>query len=103
MPRNALLGKGRVTIASGAGNVQLPEYVTLRTGSRSHKSENVEVEVRRGNKVQDPIYSKWKPMHGVRVSYRFYHENKVSTVYDDHTVTFLTTGPWKVQVELPVE
>jgi hypothetical protein len=101
MPRNASLGPGRVTIASGAGSLQLPEHVTVSTGKHSEIPENVEIIVRRGNTVRDPVYSEWVPMHGARVTYRKYHKNLVSTVYDDHTVTFLCTGPWKVQAELP--
>lgn len=101
MPRNALLGPGRVTIASGIGTLQLPEYVTVRTGKHSDMDDNLEVTVRKGNTTTNPVFSRWVPMHGVRVFYRSYYKNKVSTVYDDASVTFIATGPWKVQVELP--
>jgi len=89
------------TIASGNGTLQLPEYVTIKTGRYSSIPENIEVTTRKGNTFSEPIFSPWVPMHGTKIFYRKHDANKFSTIHDNSFVTFMATGAWKVRVEKP--
>lgn len=103
MAMNKPLGKGRTTIASGSGKLQLPQYVTVSTGKHSEMEDRVEIVVREGNTIHDPVYSEWVPLHGAQVKYHKHGKWVTTTVTDDHTVQFMATGAWTVRVELPPE
>lgn len=103
MARNAALGKGRQTVSSGAGSLQLPEYITVSTGKHSKKEDNVQVVTQKGNTIAPPVYSPWNTMFGVRVSYEKDKKYITTTIYDDNEVQIRSTGAWKVEVELPRE
>jgi len=103
MARNAPLGKGRITVLAGAGSLQLPEYVTIRTGKYSEMSDNIEVFTQKGNTNGESVFSPWNTMHGVRVSYDQNGRWITTTIYDDNEVRIRATGAWRVEVELPPE
>lgn len=90
-----------ITVASGNGTLQLPEYVTVKTGKYSDIEDNVEILTLKGNTEGDPVFSSWVPMHGVKIFYRLHDSNRWATIHDNNKVTFQSTGAWKVQVEKP--
>lgn len=91
----------REVIAHGVGSPEVPTYVTILTGKHSPDPELVLVTTKRGNTIENLGASPWQKMHGVRVSYRKYNAEKRTTIYYDNKVTIMTTGAWKVEVELP--
>ena len=90
----------RTTIAHGVRSLQVPGYVTIKTGKYSADNEKVEVSIKYGNKEDDLGLFGWQKMHGVRVNMRD-NAYKQTTIYDDNHVTIRTTGEWKVAVESP--
>ncbi|MBA7589335.1 hypothetical protein ES708_31417 [subsurface metagenome] len=91
----------RKVIAHGVKSLQVPGYLTVKTGIHSPDPMLVDVSIKYGNTEEQLGLFEWTKMHGVRVTYRKDGALKIATIYDDHRVTMRVTGEWKVEVEPP--